>query len=386
MAASPSTITPLGRSTKSSWIRMAPRLVCVVIACMVGSSSSTFTVTNGIMQEGTPDQLGTYILTNDRTGDFAEVIWESGGRLEQLNLNGHDVLITHQDNATMVRENPHWRSCPLVPFANRIRDGEYSWPLGQPDATSYSLPLNEVSDDRSDALHGFLCNKTLELRAKSVDNEDDGAMVAIGYEFEPDSEIGYPFHIDVTLIYKLTSDGITVTVRVVNKEDQIDVPLTISWHPYLAVQDVSQAVIHSACPLRHVVMGDGAPRHGDLIPTGNTETWDDFDGTHQVGGNSTNPTYMDDEFRLTPSIHACPNLEVAITDVAANNVTTVLFADPQFRYLQIYTGAMENWGESSIAVEPMVGKADAFNNGDGLQVLSADTTFEGTFGFKVRQA
>ena len=223
--------------------------------------------------------------------------------------------------------------------------------------------------------------------------------------------------IDVTLIYKLTSDGITVTVRVVNKEDQIDVPLTISWHPYLAVQDgtprhatprramprhvhhlplpnpmhphpppVSQAVIHSACPLRHVVMGDGAPRHGDLIPTGNTETWDDFDGTHQVGGNSTNPTYMDDEFRLTPSIHACPNLEVAVTDVAANNVTTVLFADPQFRYLQIYTGAMENWGESSIAVEPMVGKADAFNNGDGLQVVSADTTFEGTFGFKVRQA
>ena len=74
----------------------------------------------------------------------------------------------------------------------------------------------------------------------------------------------------MTLIYELTAEGLQVSVRVLNLEDEMDVPLTVSWHPYLAIKDVSQAVIQSECPLRHVLMGDGAPRHGDLIPTGRT--------------------------------------------------------------------------------------------------------------------
>ena len=83
-------------------------LALVSMTCMVASISSTFTVTNSALGKGTPDELRTYVLSNTATGDFAEVIWESGGRLEQLHLNGHPVLITHENNATMVRENPHW--------------------------------------------------------------------------------------------------------------------------------------------------------------------------------------------------------------------------------------------------------------------------------------
>ena len=64
---------------------------------------------DGALGEGTPDELRTYVLSNTATGDFAEVIWESGGRLEQLQLNGHSVLITHENNATMVRG--HKMSC-----------------------------------------------------------------------------------------------------------------------------------------------------------------------------------------------------------------------------------------------------------------------------------
>ena len=41
----------------------------------------------------------------------------------------------------------------------------------------------------------------------------------------------------------------------------------------------------------------------------------------------------------------------------------------------------EHW--SAIALEPMSALADAYNNGDGLTVLSSQETFTGTFGIRM---
>ena len=49
----------------------------------------------------------------------------------------------------------------------------------------------------------------------------------------------------------------------------------------------------------HVLMGAGAPRHGDLLPTGRTEPEIRFSGAAPIGGTKSNPTYYDDEFKAT---------------------------------------------------------------------------------------
>ena len=99
---------------------------------------------------------------------------------------------------------------------------------------------------------------------------------------------------------------------------------------------------------------------------------------------------MDDEFVSTSPVIAfrhCPdpmNFEQEIIDEGGDGDAIVLFADRQHRVWQIFTGAKEGWGWDAIALEPMSGLADAFNNGDGLKVLSAGEVFEGTFGMTQR--
>ena len=46
---------------------------------------------------------------------------------------------------------------------------------------------------------------------------------------------------------------------------------------------------------------------------------------------------------------------------------------------QVFTGAKEGWGWDAIALEPMRGAADAFNNGEGLQVLEPGAQFASEF-------
>lgn len=73
-----------------------------------------------------------------------------------------------------------------------------------------------------------------------------------------------------------------------------------------------------------------------------------------------------------------------IVDVGGEGDVAVLFADRQHRVYQIFTGAKEGWGWDAIAMEPMSALADAYNNGDGLRVLAAGESFEGTFGVTQR--
>jgi galactose mutarotase-like enzyme len=164
-----------------------------------------------------------------------------------------------------------------------------------------------------------------------------------------------------------------------------NLPWSSGWHPYFKVVDTSQTVVEfDKCspngnpPWNHIIMGEGAPRVGDLIPTGKTEVWKLFDGTAPLGGTSTKPTYYDDEFKSTQSFTECPNLYALITDPLMPD-TIKMQADNHHRIFQIFTGSTELWGEQSVVIEPMTGLADAYNNHDNLVILSAGETFAGSF-------
>ena len=338
-----------------------------------------------------PDALPSKTLFNLATGESFQIVHSWGGKTESLRLVSpatgklRDVLQTHDGNATALRLGPHYAGAILLPFANRIRNGTYSF-YGK----THHLPRNECvpGGPRCDALHGFLYNRPLSV-TKEVTTATS-ASITLAYPFDGTTTPGWPFRAYVEITYTLSSSPTggagTATVRTVatNTHPTDALPFFNSWHPYFKVADVAAARIElDGCAppglpsggWRHVVMGAGAPRLGDLIPTGHSEPWTKFDGTNPIGGTPKTPTYYDDEFKSTlpPSAAvtaACgPHFRTRLIDVGGAGDASVLFSDRQHNVVQVFTGAKETWGWDAVAIEPMSALADAFNNGDGVHVL-----------------
>jgi galactose mutarotase-like enzyme len=403
-------------------------MLALTLAAAAAAGPKGFTVTDAILGSG-PDALNMTVLANRDTGEKFGIVSQSGGKTEFLVLRSkktgklRNVLRTHDNNATAVRLASHYAGSQLLPFANRIANGTYSF-FGK----TYHLPRNECPSGgvpRCDALHGFLFNRSLTILRSEAGATF--ASVTLGYDFDG-STPGWPFRAKVEVTYALTAcsrdcpgAGVAfITTKVTNMEEAKALPFYNSWHPYINVADVSKARVRfdtcgassggggggggggswssansstnaaalaSATGWRHITMPQGAPRGGSLIPTGHSSPWQP---DWRIGGTAQTPTYMDDEFVSTSPVIAfrhCPdpmNFEQEIIDEGGDGDAIVLFADRQHRVWQIFTGAKEGWGWDAIALEPMSGLADAFNNGDGLKVLSAGEVFEGTFGMTQR--
>ena len=395
-----------------------------------------FTITDEKLGSGA-DALGMKVLSNTATGERVEIIWESGGNTERVRLRSpttgllRDVLQTNNNNATAVRLNQHYAGNILLPFANRIRNGTYNF-FGR----AYLLPRNENTPGvRSDALHGFLFNRTLAVRDAGCTNATGvpSVYVTLGYRFDGSQQgssatPGWPFKLDTALTYALSAGSLSIITRATSLETSQALPWFNGWHPYFAVGSVAQARVefdscrssmqvltmapspahHGAlspaqarveldscrsdksttgAQWSHITMGEGAPRAGDLIPTGEATPWTRFDGSTPIGGDEERPSYMDDEFKSTLAQKALstaavcgPYIRHRIHDAGGDKSTIVLWADRQHAVTQIFTGSQELWGWSAIALEPMSALADAYNNGDGLTVLWPGETFEGIFG------
>ena len=368
------------------------------------------------------------MLRNEETGELLQVVVDSGGKTARLQLRTpvsgklRDVLEPLTDAAAIrsTVDGIHYAGSILVPFANRVANGTYRF-----FGTTHYLERNECSDVRCDALHGFLFNETLSVVHQEADA--GGARLTLGFNFDGTSTPGWPFRAAVNVTYELcracgprgrvpsapsatpgngsATSALRITIRAVNTQtDGGALPWTASWHPYFRVSDVSKARVEfDSCgggAWRHLLSGPGAPRKGDLIPTGRSEVWTTFDGKTALGGTRDKPTYYDDEFTSTLPDHfarpaACglASAPLALADPIVNRIhdadgVSVALAGERaaFRTWQIFSGGKEGWGWDAIAMEPMSGLADAFNNGAGLAVVQAGEAWEGSFAVVLEEA
>ncbi|KAH3756285.1 aldose 1-epimerase [Pelomyxa schiedti] len=340
-----------------------------------------FSVSDDVMGSGA-DALRMKTMRNVETQELVSVVWESGGVVEDVALwdtaagTVKHVVATHEGNATALRVgDDHYMGAILAPFANRVDNGTYEF-----QHESYYLVRNECNDDRCCALHGFLNNKTLTVVSTNAD--DTGAWVYLKYSFTGQEQpMGYPFPVDIYLNYTLLPGEFQLSATIYNPMDADPLPVSFGYHPYFPAIDVSKVVIEldPCTKWNHILMGDGDPIHGSLIPTGQVESWDLFDGKTPIGGTSELPTYYDDEYKPKLSAQVCNTLQHTIYDPLAD--TTITFwGDQSFRVWQLFTGSKQNWGQSAVAFEPMTGLADTFNNHDHLIILSAGEEYHGTFG------
>ena len=285
----------------------------LVLAMLFAAVQNPFRIEDATIGAG-PSALSTKALRNQRTGELLQVVTGSGGKTARLRLRSptsgvlREVLVP-LTNATAIRETAegiHYAGSILAPFANRVANGTYTF-FGQ----THFLERNECPKSvRCDALHGFLFNRSLDVVEAESYIEPSGAVGArltLGYDFDGLSTPGWPFRASVNVTYVLESAAtsreqptmLRITIRAVNTDTGgMALPWTTSWHPYFAVSDVSATRIRfDTCgggAWRHLRVGPGGPRGGDLIPTGKTSAWTRFDGKTPLGGTLARPTYFDD--------------------------------------------------------------------------------------------
>ena len=256
-----------------------------------------------------------------------------GGSLDTLVVENTNIVT----NLSPISPQKTYPSSVLFPFANRIKDGKYSF-----NNKNYAFDCNEVA--ANNALHGLVHNKTFNCVAHKLTSE----FASLQLRYETDKpEDSFPFFYRIDLLYKLTKNGLSLAITVLNTGEN-KFPFTLGWHPYFKTSDINQSALRFSSSKK--LAADARN-----ITTG------------VVGCDLTMPyglkgVILDDAYILqTPVVEfITPEYDVKLT---ASETET---------YLQLYTPT----GLSTVAIEPMTGVSDSFNNKIGLKELHPKETFQ----------
>ncbi len=221
-----------------------------------------------------------------------------------------------------------------------------------------------------------MANKTLKV--DSAAETDSYARLELSYSFDG-TEPGYPFQLDVAVFYTLSDKGFNVSFQVSNRMKNQPLPFYVGWHPYFNCTAYQAYVILDPCTQwNHVEL------NANKDPTGITAPYHGFNGSTPIGGNKTNPTFYDDEFKpVSGTSPECRVMETQLMDTKTDH-TVVLWQDRSFKFVHIFTGSSTGFHEDSIAIEPMSAAADAYNNHDHLTTLSGGEVWTGSFGVYIK--
>ena len=202
----------------------------------------------------TRQTFGTYSLVTVGTStDYVSFVAERSAYIHQLALGGKSLLWNYA-NAEALTINKGHRNLALLPFANRLGTGRYSW-AGQ----THAFPINDP--ETGSALHGF--NHEAEFALANVSLGATSAQVKLRYLHTPAlHRESYPFlvlfevelHIDCkasVFRWKMTAQNL----------DVLDVPVGLGWHPYFAASGGVEPWSVQLPPNERVEL-----RHG--LPTG----------------------------------------------------------------------------------------------------------------------
>lgn len=144
-----------------------------------------------------------------------EVLPELGGAIKSLNfLSQEDIrpIFREVENPKSAGETSYF---PLVPFSNRIKDGQFLW-----RDQKIQLPLNFLPEKH--AIHGFGCQNTWFVDQQLADK------VVLRYENTCPS---WPFHFIAEQAISLQHNKLIIQLRVVNLSDK-EMPCGLGFHPY----------------------------------------------------------------------------------------------------------------------------------------------------------
>jgi len=259
-------------------------------------------------------------------------VFDVGANLNGFLYDGFQYLRGHESGEGLLSHPARAGCAVLVPFANRIRLGKYSF-----GGRAYQLPLNDSSGPN--AIHGLLANVRWDLSKLARD------QIVFSRDFP--GEPGYPFPFRAQVSYVLKDEGLEVQLSVENLGNQ-DMPITAGAHPYFRLDgDLSEWILYLKSRGR-LLANEGKIPTGQILEEDPSGRLDDRELDH------------------------CYAIE---GDVLLQNRKGLRLELKGFRYLQVYVPPRRD----SVALEPMTGAPDAFNNGMGLTILGPGESLKASF-------
>jgi aldose 1-epimerase len=288
------------------------------------------------------------------TDGYRAVVTESGGALRVLSYDGRDLV----DGFGEDEMSFGGRGQLLMPWPNRIRDGAYSF-----GGRDLQLPLTEPA--RHNASHGLARWVAWSLE------EHTPSSVTLTYRLMAQS--GYPWTLDLRVVYDLSADGLTVTQSAHNLADS-PAPYASGAHPYLSVGPGPVDGWELTLPAATRSLVDDR-----LLPVGRTDvtgTAYDFRIARPIRDLSLDDAFTDLE-RDGSGVAT-----VVVTDPAAGR-SVALWVDGAHGWLQVFTADdVPVSARRSLAVEPMTAQADAFRSGEDVVPLAPDGDFAASWGIR----
>ena len=271
-------------------------------------------------------------LTSSDGASKAQISLNQGGRLSHLVFEGIQVLA---DFDASTYEN-NYASSIQFPFVNRIKDGKYTF-----NNSKYKLNCNEV--DKNNALHGLVYNKTFVCTKKALTLHY--ASVTLQYK-DNGKHQGFPFKFNIELTYTLNKKGIILSVNIANK-DKKTFPFSVGWHPYFYSKNLDNSTLNFSSNKKYV-----------------------FDNQQIISG--TTDLNIEMPFQLKAvTLDDCYPLKANEIEFSTPEYSFNIGSTSKENFLQLYTPEVHN----VIAIEPMTGAADNFNNKIGLQTLQPNETY-----------
>lgn len=288
------------------------------------------------------------------------VVVEVGGALRSYEVGRWEVLDGYSADEMCTAA----RGQMFVPWPNRLRDGAYSFAR-----TGHQLALSEP--DRRNAIHGLVRWQAFEPCERSE------AAVAMVHQLHP--QPGYPFALHVVVEYALADDGLSVRTTATNN-GRTPCPYGTGAHPYLSVGTglIDDAVL--TCPARRWL-----PTDNRAIPTGEAPvagTSYDFRAPRTIGEVELDTGFGD----IARDATGAAAVELASADGAR---TAVLWMGPAYRYLMLFSGdtlPQRERRRRGLGIEPMTCAPNAFQSGDGLEVLEPGASHVAQWGIRTRGA
>jgi len=275
-------------------------------------------------------------VTNSDTTVFGKIHLNQGASLQELTLGGKKII----EDLSPLNYEDSFASSILFPFANRIKDGVYSF-------NNEAFQLEKNQDDEQNALHGFVYNKMFKIIVKEA--LSDTAKITLAYN-ERNKTAGFPYTYSIQVTYIFNKNTLSLQVKVKNTDSK-PFPFTMGWHPYFISDNLSKSTLNFDCD-KKLIIGDRN------ITTGIEEV------KTKVALNIENKQ-LDDCWVLNSDKvqFNTPKYQLNFSSSVKEN------------FLQAYTPPRLN----TIAIEPTTGVSDSFNNKIGLQTLQPNKEYSITW-------
>ena len=265
-------------------------------------------------------------IKNTENSVFGKIFLNHGASLQELTILNHAII----QDLSPLNYDTTYASSILFPFANRIKDGKYSF-----EGIDFQLDKNQLEEQN--ALHGFVYNKTFSI--VNIEALENSAIITLEY-IETKKASGFPYTYSIRVIYIFNNDSLSVKVIIKNTDTKI-FPFTLGWHPYFISEDLSKSEIVFDCD-KKLIIGDRNITSG-IEKIKNT-------GTFKIETKQLDDCWILNSDKV---VFQTPKYQLEFSSSAKEN------------FLQAYTPPKEN----TIAIEPTTGVSDSFNNKIGLQTL-----------------